>query len=157
MPRHAEYLAETAADPRPGLVGALRAIGPLGTLLAYNMSFERGVIRQLAEESPADAVFLRGLDQRFMDLMTPFSNFWYHDARQHGSCSLKDVLPALTDKNYEALAIADGGLAMHEFQRAVFTEIEADDKAQALRNLRAYCRQDTQALVDVLDVLNTLI
>jgi hypothetical protein len=155
VPRHTEYLSETAADPRPGLVDALQAIGPRGTILAYNMSFERGVISKLAEEFPADAAFLRGLDQRFMDLMTPFSSFWYHDARQRGSCSLKDVLPALTGNTYEALAIADGGHAMHEFQRAVFTDVQAGDKAQVLKNLREYCCQDTQALVDILDVLTT--
>jgi len=155
-PRHVEFLAESLADPRPALIDALKAIGPDGTILAYNISFERGIIRRLADDFPTDADFLRDLDGRFMDLMTPFTNFWYHDAQQHGSCSLKAVLPVLADKTYEGMAIAEGGQAMREFQRVIYTDVEIEEKARILQYLREYCQQDTQALVDLLAALGVL-
>jgi hypothetical protein len=156
-PRHVEYLAETTDDPRPALIEALRNIGPDGTILAYHMSFEQGVIKKLAEDFPDHTAFLRGLDSRFMDLITPFTSFWFHDAKQRGSCSLKAVLPTLTDKTYEGMAIAEGSQAMREFQRVVFTDVEGSEKNRILQALRDYCRQDTQALIDILGVLRTLV
>ncbi|MBU8870742.1 MAG: DUF2779 domain-containing protein [Gemmatimonadales bacterium] len=156
-PRHFEFLAEAPEDPRPALIDALKNLGDDGTILAYNMGFERGIISRLAEDFPAEAVFLRSLNKRFLDLMTPFSSFWYHDPKQKGSCSLKNVLPVLTDTSYDGIAIAEGGQAQREFQRAVFTDVAAEEKAQVLQDLRAYCKQDTQALVDVLGVLQGLV
>ena len=115
------------------------------------------LIRELAEEFPDDGSFLNSLGGRFMDLMAPFNNFWFHDAAQHGSCSLKKVLPVLTETSYDGMAIGDGGTAMREFQRVVFTDVDAEEKAQVLAHLRNYCKQDTQALVDVLAALRSLV
>lgn len=150
---HIEYLAEEAGDPRSALIEALRSIGPEGTVLAYNVSFERGVIRALAEAFPGDADFLASLDRRLQDLMTPFSSFWYYHPDQHGSCSLKAVLPILTDSTYEGMDIAEGGQAQREFQRVVFGDVGGDEKDRVLGALREYCRQDTQAMVDLLEAL----
>lgn len=155
-PEHIEYLAETATDPRPALIQAMRAIGSHGDILAYSKSYEIRMIREMAEAFPTEALFLMDLIDRFRDLKDPFSSFWYHDARQHGSCSLKHVLPALTDTTYDGLEIADGGQATREFARVVFGDVEPRDKAQTLQALRDYCRQDTQALVDILGVLLNL-
>ena len=149
-PRHIEFLAEDAVDPRPGLIEALGAIGPEGTILAYNMGFEQARLRELAEAFPAHAEFLLGLVSRFQDLIVPFRNFWWHDARQRGRCSLKYVLPAVTGTTYEGMEIAEGGQAAREFQRDVFGDVAPDEKQRVLGALRTYCAQDTQALVDVL-------
>lgn len=156
-PTHSEYLADSPGDPRPGLIEGLKAIGPTGTILAYNMQFESRIIGELAEAFPTEASFLRGLDGRFQDLMDPFKRFWYHDARQHGSCSLKAVLPVLTGTTYDGMAIAEGGQAQREFQRAVFGDVEAAEKVRVLQALRDYCRQDTQALVDILEALEGVV
>jgi len=152
-PRHFEFLAENAVDPRPGLIDALGAIGPEGTILAYNMGFEQARLRELATDFPAHAEFLLGMVDRFQDLIVPFRNFWWHDARQRGSCSLKYVLPAVTGTTYEGMEIAEGGQAAREFQQAVFGNVTPDEKDRVLGALRTYCAQDTRALVDVLGVL----
>ena len=157
VPVHIEYLADTPADPRPGLVSALATIGPVGTILAYNMSFERRVIADLADAFPAAAHHLRALHGRFQDLMTPFRAFWYHHPGQRGSCSLKSVLPALTGTTYDGLDIAEGGQAQREFQRVVFGDVDPAEKDRVLAALRDYCRQDTQALVDILEVLRGVV
>lgn len=160
-PQHHEFLATKAVDPRAALadalVDALDGIGQGGTLLAFNASFERRVIRNLADDVPRHAEFLRGLDGRFEDLATPFSSFWYHDARQGGSCSLKAVLPALTDTSYLGMEIAAGGQAMREFERVVFGSVPAEEKERVLGALREYCAQDTLALVQVLRALDSAI
>jgi len=152
-PRHVEFLAENAVDPRPGLIEALGAIGPEGTILAYNMGFEQARLRELAAAFPAHAEFLLGLVDRFQDLIVPFRNFWWHDARQRGSCSLKYVLPAVTGTTYEGMEIAEGGQAAREFQSVVFGNVAPDEKQRVLSALRTYCAQDTRALVDVLAAL----
>jgi hypothetical protein len=149
-PTHVEYLAETPDDPRPGLVASLKAIGPVGTILAWNAPFEIARIRELAIDFPDDAAFLRGLVGRFEDLMTPFARFWYHDARQKGSASLKAVLPVVSNMSYAGLEIADGGAAMREFRRVVFGDVEDGERARVLGALREYCGRDTGALVEVL-------
>ncbi len=156
-PRHVEHLAETPEDPRPGVIRALRAIGPRGTVLAYNMSFERRVLRELAEAFPSEAAALHGIERRLRDLMDPFARFWYHDARQRGSCSLKAVLPVLTGTSYEGLAIAEGDQAQREYRRVVHGDVEPPEKARVLQALREYCRQDTRAMVDILEALELLV
>jgi len=155
-PRHIEFLAEDPTDPRPALLDALKAIGPTGTILAYNMSFELMILRQLGGAFPAYNQFLSDLIGRFEDLLTPFREFWYYSPGQKGSCSLKYVLPAMTDVSYEGMEISDGGQAMREFQRVVFGEVEEGEKTRVLEGLRTYCTQDTQALLDVLDALKSL-
>ena len=117
------------------------------------MGFEQARLRELAADFPAHAEFLLGLVGRFQDLIVPFRNFWWHDARQRGSCSLKYVLPAVTGTTYEGMEIAEGGQAAREFQRVVFGNVEAAEKGRVLAALRTYCAQDTLALVQVLCTL----
>lgn len=156
-PKHIEYLAKTADDPRLGLIESLKAIGPEGSLLAFNMSYEKWIIRDLARDFPGEASFLMGLHDRFEDLAVPFSRFWYYDARQHGSCSLKAVLPVLTGTTYAGMEIAEGGQAMREFHRVVFEDVEPEEKERVFGVLRKYCEQDTQAMIDILEALEILV
>jgi len=160
VPRHVEFLAEPAADPRPALVEALQALEPVvqkGTVLAYNMGFEKRILRELAQAFPDHAGFFTHLIERFADLITPFSKFWYYDAAQQGSCSLKYVLPALTGKTYEGMAISDGGEAMRKYQRVVHGKASQDEKRRVLADLLIYCGQDTLALIDIIRDLRKLV
>lgn len=156
-PRHFEFLADTRDDPRPALIEAMKEIEPTGSILVYNKLFEAGILEILAEAYPGESAFLLGLKGRLLDLMTPFRRFWIHDARQGGSCSLKNILPVLTDSTYEGMAIADGRRAMTEFERVVFGEVSEQEKERVLVELREYCQQDTMALVDVLGALQRIV
>jgi Domain of unknown function(DUF2779) len=152
-PQHFEFLADTKDDPREALIASMKIIRNSGSILVYNMLFEAGILSDLAVAFPDESDFLLGLKGRLLDLMTPFRRFWIHDARQQGSCSLKNILPVLTTSTYEGMAIADGRRAMTEFERVVFGEVEAAEKERVMQELRDYCCQDTMALVDVLDAL----
>lgn len=152
-PEHVEFIHRAHSDPRPDLTAALHAIGDEGTILAWNMGFEKGVLNDLAELYPAEAEWLAGLNERMMDLIVPFKRFWFHHPGQHGSCSLKAVLPAITTLGYDDLAIADGNHAAHAYADAMFHGAEAADREQVLQQLLAYCRQDTLAMVEILRVI----
>lgn len=50
---------------------------------------------------------------RIVDLLAPFREFHFYHPDQKGSAFMKVVLPALTGKGYEGMAIVDGG-CLHE-------------------------------------------
>lgn len=149
-PRHVEFLAGEAGDPRPGVVAALHAIGDDGSVLAWSMGFEKGVLNDLAEMYPAEAEWLAALSDRMVDLIVPFRRFWYHHPDQRGSCSLKAVLPAVTALGYDKLAIADGNHAARAYVEAVYGRVAPEIKDRVLAQLSAYCRLDTLAMVEIL-------
>ncbi len=160
-PRHIEYLATEPVDPRPGLLEALRAIGPDGTVLAFNKTFEMGVLDELARDFPAHAAMCADLNSRMKDLADIFRRFQVYHPDQKGRYSLKNVLPAWTDLAYDDLEIADGQAAARAFLQAVFPEAAGLDpasvneagKAKVLADLRAYCGLDTLAMVKLMEVL----
>lgn len=157
-PRHIEYLANGSDDPRPGLLRALQAIGPTGTVLAFNATFEAQVLASLGSTFPEYGPMTADLGARLRDLADPFRTFAVYHPAQHGSYSLKAVLPALTGSGYENLAIADGRTAGREWMRAVYSPtITAQEKEAVMTDLRAYCGRDTGAMVEILGVLRALV
>ncbi len=151
-PEHVEYLHDDADDPRPAIVQALKAIGASGTVLAYNMSFEKRVIEELEELFPKEK-WLHSIAERLQDLLIPFREFAYYHPAQHGSCSIKKVLPALTGVSYEGLEIKEGSIASQEYLRMTFGDVSIQEKERIRKALLTYCGQDTQAMVDVLRAL----
>jgi uncharacterized protein YaaR (DUF327 family) len=106
--KHYSFLAEGRDDPRPALLKKLKKdIGKQGSILTYNQSFEEGVLREMAEVFPDYAEWVEETRWRMLDLLKPFKDFNYYHPEQHGSASIKKVLPAITGKGYEGLAIAD--------------------------------------------------
>ncbi len=154
-PEHIEFLADNPDDPRADIVKTLKAIGKTGTVLAYNMSFEKGVIEDLLEAFPKEK-WLHTIIDRLDDLILPFRNFWYYDPAQHGSCSIKAVLPALTGKSYAHLEVSKGDEAARKFLAMTYKG-EKMDKEAVRRALLEYCKQDTEGMVDILKKLKTLV
>jgi len=70
---------------------------------------------------------------------------------QHGSASIKKVLPALCGKSYSGMEIGDGGTASVEFFKMSYEECE--DKAKIRENLLKYCEMDTEAEVEIVEAL----
>jgi len=83
-----------------------------------------------------------------VDLLPIAREHYYHPS-QRGSWSIKDVLPAVVpDLNYDALAgVKDGGMAMEAFQEAIRPDTPPDRREAIHRQLDAYCRLDTFAMV----------
>jgi len=79
--------------------------------------------------------WLRKVRPRVVDLLLPFRGFRYHHPDQNGSNSMKAVLPALTGKGYEKLAIQEGGAASREFLRVTFGQVTAAERRRVRRDL----------------------
>jgi polyhydroxyalkanoate synthesis regulator phasin len=154
-PVHHAFLAEGRGDPRPEFLKKLRSlIGPKGTVLAYNVDFERRCLKESAEEYPEYQEWFKDVDSRFVDLMVPFRRFDYYDPKQMGRYSIKSVYPALTGGSYKEMEISDGGQASGEYERVTFTDgVSEKEKRRIYDGLLEYCKLDTQAMIDILKVL----
>ena len=80
---------------------------------------------------------------------------YYHPA-QHGSASIKAVLPVLTDLRYDG-EIADGATASTEYLRVTFGNVEEEARLRVRNALEAYCGLDTMAMVKIIQNLAKLI
>lgn len=152
---HFFFLADGAQDPRPQLLERLKtSIRDTGSILAFNMSFERARLEESVEVYPEYKKWFHGVEKRLVDLMDPFRKFDYYDPKQMGKYSIKNVYPALTGGSYKGLGIEEGGTASREFARVTFGKgVPAEDCARVRKDLEIYCKLDTQAMIDVLDVL----
>jgi hypothetical protein len=155
--RHFEYLAQPDVDPREEIAERLVNEIPFGAcVIAYNMSFEKMVLRALGGSIPKLRKRLNAVTEGMIDLMEPFKRRDIYDWRMNGSYSLKSVLPVLVPgMTYEGLAISDGAMA----SEAYFTMGTIAGPAE-LSKLRAalleYCRQDTLGLVRLLEKMRIL-
>jgi hypothetical protein len=151
---HREFLAEAGIDPREDLAKRLVADIPEDVcVLAYNMVFEKGVIKRLAMQFPAFAGRLMSIHDSILDLMAPFRRKDYYTREMNGSYSIKSVLPALVSGlGYDGMVIGNGGEAMNAYAalRMAKDETEADDIRKALLD---YCRLDTYGMVLLCDKL----
>jgi hypothetical protein len=157
--RHFEYLHGESTDPRSPLARSLsEALGGQGTLIAYNAAFEKGVLLELAgffaSIAPRLSVQFQAAAGRLWDLLGIFRRF-YLDPAFGGSNSLKNVLPVLLPEfGYAALEVQNGEEAQVAWERLI--ELPAGVEKQRLDSaLRAYCRQDSLAMVEIYRQLKT--
>jgi hypothetical protein len=110
---HIEFLAHNEGDERETLVRKLcESIGPKGSVIVWNASFEKGRLKELASLFPDYKKQLMSIHDRVFDLMTvvdtktsfyneqgypeskaKLPNFVHEDLQ--GSYSIKKVLPCL--------------------------------------------------------------
>ena len=155
--KHFGYLAQGRDDPRPPLFEALKkALGDKGSIVAYYAPFEKQVLSELGQAFPDYREWADGLHGRIMDLLKPFSSFYYYHPEQRGSASLKKVLPALTGMSYDTLAINDGKLAGVAFMAATYGDDDEEERLKIRRALEEYCGQDTGGMVEIIKKLNEM-
>jgi hypothetical protein len=109
----------------------IAACGTHGPVFVYNAAFETARIRELAERHPALAPALLAINARVVDLLPIARQHYYHPS-QHGSWSIKAVLPALCpDLRYDQLTgVQDGGMAQEAYLEAIATQTTPQRKAQ---------------------------
>ena len=158
QPEHHSFLAEGTADPRPEFMRHLRdALPDTGSVLTYNATFETARLKECCELLPEFTPWLENVMPRIVDLLPPFRGFSYYHPKQHGSASMKAVLPALTGQGYDHLAIQEGGAASRQFRRITHGQATDDERSRVRRNLEAYCALDTLGMVQIVDQLKNLI
>ena len=69
---------------------------------------------------------------------------------------MKAVLPALTGKGYEGLAIQEGGMASREFLRVTFGDVPEAERQQVRKHLEEYCGQDTEGMIWIVEAQRKL-
>lgn len=166
---HKEFLGNPNEDFQSELAAMLAdSIGSEGSIIAYNASFEKSRIKEMADRYAAEkspvclyiADTFRDMIERFADLMDPFSKMWVYYLHQNGSFSIKHVLPSMfpcdPELDYSELSqVHNGTEAMDMFRQ--MKDMGAAEYAKARTNMLEYCKLDTYAMVKILGKLKEII
>lgn len=158
---HCEFLAEPNIDPRRTLAEKLvHDIPKDSCILAYNMMFEKMVIKNLALLYKDLSDHLMNIYNNMQDLMIIFQKRDYYTKEMYGSYSIKYVLPALfpndPELDYHNLElIHNGGEASSNYANLANLPKEEQDKIK--ESLLKYCKLDTYAMVKIWNKLNEVI
>ena len=157
---HREFIGDGITDPREQLIKQLLEDIPEGyQVMAYNDSFEKTILKLLAESFPEYADKLMEMRENFIDLMIPFRNRDYYKGSMRGSYSIKKVLPALfpEDKtlDYHNLEGVKNGTEAQKAYMAL-KDVTEEKREVLTKELLDYCKLDTFAMVRVLRFLHSL-
>lgn len=150
---HKEFLGNTI-DPRREIAESLcKNIPADGCAMAFNKTFERDRLNELADLFPDLSTHLRSIAEHLIDLADPFSLGYYYHKAMWNRFSIKSVLPALypndPELDYHALPVVhNGGEAMDIYPKML--EVSLDEKERIRDGLLKYCCLDTLAMVKVL-------
>lgn len=150
--RHCEFLHLDQNNPIPYLVKQLRHdIGNKGSVIIWNKSFEGTCNKDMALQVPEHADFLLDINKRMYDLEDIFKKQLYVRKEFLGKTSIKNVLPVLAEHlNYKVLNIQDGGTASSSYKQMIWDSQNQKDQTETAKDLLAYCKLDTLAMVEIL-------
>ncbi|MDD2434892.1 MAG: DUF2779 domain-containing protein [Bacilli bacterium] len=168
---HYEYLANSHEDLRETLIQKMIEwidIENGGTILVYNQAFEKTRLKELAEIFPKYRKQLMKMREMIFDLMYLVNTnsslykelgysdeeaklFNYYDSKLNGSFSIKKVLPIFSNLTYKGMEIGNGIEAMVTY--ANYPKLSPKDFEHKYHKLIEYCKQDTWAMVKVLEGL----
>lgn len=118
--------------------------------MAYNIDFESGRLKELAECFPDRARRVEKVRARLWDLCAVIQKYVYHPEFR-GSFSIKNVLPALVPgMSYSGMPVSNGVDAGAAWYRLMQEEMEDTERESLVRDLLDYCRLDTLAMVHLL-------
>ena len=168
------FLATTIDDEREELIKYLLSNIDVrkGTLLAQNVTFEKGRILELANMFPMYKEKLIMLSKRTFDLLYILNNnkeFYqthgftkkdvntvnFYDYRLSGSYSIKKTLPLFSNLSYDNLEVKNGTEAIISY--ANYKNMSKEELEETLGYLKVYCRQDTWAMVEILNKIRKLV
>ena len=148
------FLDMSGNDPSLGCIEQLLKTIDLednGPIFVYFAAYERGRLEELAKRHPQYARQLENYVSRIVDLLPIVKDHYYHP-KMEGSFSIKKVLPVIApDLNYDKLTeVSDGtGAQLAYIRAALDPSVSAQAKAETEVNAKAYCCQDTWAMVEV--------
>ena len=150
---HHEYLHTDKSDPRKHLLESLlNHVSATGSVVVYKASFEKGVLKDLADYFPEHTLTLQSIIDRLWDQLVIFQKHYMHPDFC-GSNSLKDVLPVLVPSlRHKDLDVQDGLEAQTVWNLMLNTTNETK-KSEMIEHLKAYCGLDTLATVEIHKVL----
>ena len=170
------FLAKTLNDEREELVKELVKRIPIketgGCMLAQNVTFEKGRIKELAACFPEYKEELLAIREAGRDLLEIIENnkdlyktlgfdeynvstVNYYNKAQSGSYSIKKTLPLFTDLTYSTLEVKNGTEALVQY--ANYDNMLPEERERKQNALVVYCKQDTWAMVEILRGLRRLV
>jgi hypothetical protein len=155
---HHEFLAQPGVDPREELAERLLAQIPKGAcVIAWNQTFEKRILKELAVDLPQHAKRIAGLLDDVRDPSSLFRSRTVYFWQQKGSWSLKAVLPlAVPDLSYDGMEVADGGMAVEAYD-AMCNAKDPKELARIRKALLDYCGLDTLAMVRIVEKLREMV
>ena len=151
---HLEFLNTEQRDFREDFIKSLiEGCGDEGSIIIYNMSFEKQVNNRLAEDFPKYRKELEKINERMVDLLIPFRSRYIYSPDQNGSAGLKSTFPAFVGDLYNKLEIKDGATAQKQYMEFLQDKIDPADQSKIFEDLLDYCELDTFAMVKLLEVL----
>jgi len=155
---HVEFLHDGDGDPREAFIQQLiKAVGSVGSIVAYNASYEKMINDRCREQFPMYAGELNAINKRFVDLLVPFRSRHLYHRDMKGSASLKAVLPTFEPGlSYNDLEIGDGGTASSKYEAICKGNITGAEKERTLEALREYCLVDTLGMVKLVEVIEKI-
>lgn len=171
---HFEFLAEDHKDHREELIKKLIEYIDIskGTILVYNETFEKTRLKELSELFPQykkelirmkdmvfDLFYIIKTNNKFYQSLG-FSEeesklFNYYHPNLNGSFSIKKVLPLFTNLSYKDLEVGNGMEAIVAY--ASYDKLNAEDLKKVIESLKEYCKQDTWAMVEILNGVHELV
>jgi hypothetical protein len=164
------FIAKTHDDLRRELVETMLDIikDDGGSIMVYNQSFEQTRLKEMAKLFPEHQERLLDMVDRLVDLMDfvkgnkkffinlgfdqeQSDGFCYYHNDLNGSFSIKKVLPVFSHLKYDGMPIGNGTDALVAYANFPYMEKKEFDKTY--QDLLEYCKQDTWAMVEILEAL----
>lgn len=154
--QHVEYLHEENSDPSATVAKILcDNIDPSGTVLAWNVGFERSVTNELALRAPGHAIALQRICGQMQDLMDIFSNQHYVHKGFRGRVAIESVMNTLIpEMTYEHLPYTGQDVGFVWWKDIVSSH--PADRAEKIRLVKEYCKQDTFVMVEIWRILKSI-
>jgi hypothetical protein len=151
------FLAEPSKDFREDfLVSLLKDLGTEGTILVWNIGFERSKMYDLSFLFPQYQSQIKAVIERMIDLAIPFQKRWFYHHLFSCSFSIKQVLPVIApDLCYKNLTVNNGDDASVLFMKMMIEPNK--DWTTERKHLLDYCALDTYAMVRIVQFLLTLV
>ena len=146
-----------------------------GTVLAHNVTFERGRLKEISElfddvktknklkmmaskEHSFDTLYLVKNNKELYESLGITKNIdiinYYHP-KLNGSYSIKKILPLFSDLSYSNLDVKNGNEALVTY--SMFDKMTPEEYKFNYEALIKYCQQDTWAMVEILKGLRNLV
>ncbi len=172
---HVAFLSKDHEDRRKEIIETLleHIKNDGGNIIAYHASFEKKVLSRLADMFPIYAQELNQLIDRAYDLKDIIKNnktiskslglgedvtFNFYDKRQHGSFSIKKILPIFSELSYQGMNVSNGNDALVGY--ALLPKLKRENQREydtLYHDMLQYCKQDTWAMVLILNELRQVI
>lgn len=153
---HTDYVHLENSDPSGAVAEKLVAgINPRGTVLAWNVGFERSVTNELAERISTHAIALRRICGQMQDLMDIFTKQHYVHRDFRGSASIESIMNVLLpDMSYDHLPYTGQDVGFVWWKDIISKH--STDRAEKIHLITEYCKQDTLVMVEIWRILGAI-